>query len=245
MMCHTEPMKNLHVYGGKTALAEAVAFRTVTVLRHALQKHGDAVWVLAGGSTPLLAYGTIVSKYAKSIDWTKVTIAMGDERMVPAKSPHNNWHTISEILRDLPTKKLKPDSTLSAKESARDYEKKLRTLPERHNGLPRLDLVWLGVGPDGHTLSLFPAHSSLLPTNNLVIPVHDSPKPPSDRISLSLRALLGARSAMIIATGKDKQAAMTDALAKKNLPIALANDIITTHNGLVEWFVDEASSPEN
>jgi 6-phosphogluconolactonase len=236
-------MDNLHVYGGNTALAKAVALQTVNILHHALEEHGDAVWVLAGGSTPLLAYNIIATEYARSLDWTSVTIVMGDERMGAATSPHNNWHTISQILSDLPTKKLQPISTLSSEESARDYEKKLLSLPKKRNSLPRLDLVWLGVGPDGHTLSLFPEHPGLSPTDSLVVPVHDSPKPPADRISLSLRALLGTDSAMIIATGKDKREAITAAMSGKSLPIALAINVINTHGEHIEWFVDEAASP--
>ncbi len=237
-------MDSLFIYGGKTTLAEAVALRTVSILHHSLKVHGDAVWVLAGGSTPLLAYDMIATKYANKLDWANITIVMGDERMGPAKSPHNNWHTISQILSSLPTKKLQPISTIDAKESAIDYEKKLLSLPKKRNGLPRLDLVWLGVGPDGHTLSLFPEHAGLSPTDSLVVPIHDSPKPPSDRIGLSLRALLGADSAMIIATGKDKRVAITAALSGKSLPIALAASVVATHGERVEWFMDEASSPE-
>lgn len=237
-------MDNLHVYGGKTALAEAVAFRTVAILHHAIKEHGDAVWVLSGGSTPLLAYDIIANRYANKLDWSLVTIVMGDERMGSAKSPYNNWHSISMLIDALPVKKIRPASTVTSEESAMAYEKKLKRLPMTRKGLPRLDLVWLGVGPDGHTLSLFPEHVSLIPSIRLVIPVHNSPKPPSDRISLTFRALMGAQSAMIIATGKDKKEAVTDALSGKRLPIKIAEEIVATHGERVDWFVDESASPK-
>ena len=238
-------MENVRVYDGHAELAEGVALRTATILKHAVIEHDSAVWILAGGSTPLLAYSIISSKYSKSLDWRKVTIVMGDERMGSANSPNNNWHTISQILNNLPTRNLKPNSNLSAEESADDYESKILELPKQHNGLVRFDLIWLGVGSDGHTLSLFPTHSGLAPTRKLVIPIHNSPKPPNDRISLSLRALSGVDSAMIIANGKDKKSALCLVLSGAQLPITLATKIIETHNGQVEWLLDKAASPES
>lgn len=234
-------MSNIQVFSDKTELAEAAAKQSIAILRQAIGDYGDITWVLAGGSTPLLAYKIIASNYADAIDWSKVTVIMGDERIGPLDGPDNNWHTINEIIGSLPTVKLQPNSDSSAEDAAEDYNQKISDLPKADNNLPRLDLVWLGVGDDGHTLSLFPRHESLLPSADLVIPVHNSPKPPSNRISLSLRALQGTQHALILAAGADKKDAVANAQKNINLPVALAASIVETHEGKVEWLVDKAA----
>jgi 6-phosphogluconolactonase len=117
------------------------------------------------------------------------------------------------------------------------------SLPTIDNGLPRFDLLWLGLGEDGHTLSLFPQHSGLSPSSELVVPIHESPKPPRDRISLSLRALQGTQNALVLASGPDKKQAVMDAKTNFSLPISLATSIIATHEGTVQWLVDKDAAP--
>lgn len=234
-------MSNIQVFSDKTELAEAAAKQSIAILRQAISDYRGATWVLAGGSTPLLTYKIIASNYADAIDWSKVTVIMGDERIGPPDGPNNNWYAINEIIGGLPTIKLQPNSDLATEDAAADYNQKISDLPKADNNLPRLDLAWLGVGEDGHTLSLFPRHESLLPSADLVIPVHNSPKPPSDRISLSLRAIQGVQHALILASGADKKEAIATAQKNINLPIALAASIINTHEGKVQWLVDAAT----
>lgn len=231
-------MNKPQTFADKAALAKAVADEAVEILRRTIDAQGAATWVLAGGSTPLAAYQVIASSHADSLDWSKVTLLLGDERVGPLSGPDNNWHTINTILSQLSAQRLRPQTDTTAEDAASSYEQMLLGLPVADNGLPRLDLVWLGVGDDGHTLSLFPNHSSLFPSSSLVIPVHDSPKPPSDRISLSLRALQATSHAMVLASGPDKQRAVRAALSGGHSPIALATSIIETHDGKVTWFTD-------
>jgi 6-phosphogluconolactonase len=236
-------MTNIQVFEDKTQLAEAVAKLTVNTLKAAVNEYDRATWVLAGGSTPLLAYKIIATNYADAINWERVTVIAGDERIGALDGLDNNWKAIDDIMGGLPTIKIRPMSDLSAEEAAEDYSEQLRSLPTVDNGLPRIDLLWLGVGQDGHTLSLFPQHESLSPTSDLVIAIHDAPKPPRDRISLSLRAIQGAQDAMVLASGEDKKAAITAAKNGGSSPIALVTSIIETHEGNVTWFVDETAAP--
>jgi 6-phosphogluconolactonase len=236
-------MNNVRIFDDRAALAEAAAKQTVKILQETIEQKGSATWVLAGGSTPLAAYEIIAEKYHDSLDWTRVTVLIGDERIGATDGPDNNWHAVDQIIGSLPTRKLRPQSDQSAEDAANNYQEQISSLPLTSAGLPCLDLVWLGVGADGHTLSLFPSHPSLLPTSQLVISVHDSPKPPPDRISLSLRALIGAQAVMIIASGKDKQAAISTAITGGSSPIALAASIIKTHDGRVTWLVDKSAAP--
>lgn len=224
-------------------VAEALAKQTVAALQKSMDEYSSVTWVLAGGSTPLAAYKVIADKYQETVDWSKVTIIMGDERIGPLDGPDNNWRAVHEIIGSLPTVKLRPRSDLPAEEATFDYEQQLAALPLGDSGVPRLDVVWLGVGQDGHTLSLFPQHESMLPSGGLVTAVHDSPKPPADRISLTLRALQGALNVFVIATSADKQPAVNEALHRGHSPIAVATNIVETHGGTVTWFVDKAAAP--
>jgi len=236
-------MTNLRIFDDKTQLAEAAAQTSIELLHRAIDTYGSAIWVLAGGSTPLLAYKIIAANHATALDWSKVTLVMGDERIGPLDSPDNNWQAADAIIGFLPTNKIRPQSDLSAEQAAADYNQQLANLPTIDNGLPRFDVLWLGVGEDGHTLSLFPQHGGLSPSSELVVPIHDSPKPPRDRISLSLRALQGTQNALVLASGADKKQAVTAAQTGLSLPIALATSIITTHEGTVHWFVDKEAAP--
>ena len=238
-------MTQVKTFDSQNDLAQAVAKATIDVLRASIDTHGQGVWVFAGGSTPLLAYKAIATDYADALDWAKVTVVMGDERIGPLDGPDSNWHTINQVIGDLPTIKLHPHTDQTAEDAAADYEMQLDSLPKNDMNLPRFDLAWLGIGQDGHTLSLFPQHDSLIPTGNLAIAVHNAPKPPGDRISLSLRALSSTHTAMILASGADKKEAVTQALqGNGHLPIALAEKVITAYDGAVTWFLDSAAATD-
>lgn len=236
-------MKEAQVFDDTNQLAEAVAKQTIDALKTAIREYGSAVWVLAGGSTPLPAYKIIAEQYADALGWSLVTTIMGDERIGPSDGPDNNWHQINQILGHLPAKKIIPNSNQSAEDAASEYESQITKISRGENGVPRLDVVWLGMGADGHTLSLFPSHNSIAPTTELVTAVHDSPKPPSDRISLTLRAIQGAVDVFILATGEDKKPAIAQAQKGGHTPIALVVNIIKTHRGAVSWFIDKNADP--
>lgn len=232
-------MTSTKIFDTPDLLASAAAEQAVDTLRNSIDQTGHASWVLAGGSTPLAAYAVVANGFANAIDWTKVTLLLGDERMGGPESEFNNWQAIMKALGNLPARKFIPQSHLSAEDAAIDYEQHLNILPKASNGLPRLDLLWLGVGDDGHTLSLFPNHPGLFPSSSLVVPIHDSPKPPRDRMSLSLRSLQGATNAMILVSGAEKHDAVQGALSGNNSPIALAVSIMETHETNITWLLEK------
>lgn len=221
------------------ALTEFAATHAVRMLNEAISTHGQATWVLAGGSTPVAAYRLLAEQYLDAVDWSRVTFLIGDERIAALDSPDSNWHAAEQaLLRHIPQANLlRPISDQTAESGAGEYAAQLAQLPQV-SGLPRFDLVWLGMGEDGHTLSLFPNHPGSHGSNELVIPVHDSPKPPADRISLTLHALGGAQSTVILVVGSGKAAAVKNAQSPSGeLPIALA---ARRTNAL--WLVDHDAS---
>lgn len=227
-------------------VAAAAARDAVATLSAAIAQHGSAVWVLAGGSSPMAAYGILGAEFADALDWSKVTVLIGDERSVPVTDPQSNWGTIAPVLFAHPgldaIVQLRPDTDVDEVESARRYAATIAALPTTDAGAPRLDLVWLGVGEDGHTLSLFPGHPDFRPVDELVIPVHNSPKPPPTRITLTLKALDGAQQVVVFATGAGKKDALAAALAHGELPIAVVAAHVVASGGDVEWLFDEAAA---
>jgi 6-phosphogluconolactonase len=160
-------------------------------------------------------------------------VVMGDERIVPLAHKDSNWGQVSPYLDALgisDENRLVPLVEGGAEGAAADYDQLLQQLPQ-------LDVVWLGVGEDGHTLSLFPGRDSH--SNSLAMPVHNSPKPPADRMSLTLAALQKAKTCFILAAGEGKAPVITRALhGDMALPVAQAAQTIMQNGGTVTWLLD-------
>jgi len=202
--------------------------------------------VAAGGTTPAAAYDVLADRHAASAWWGQMTIAIGDERCVPLDDPDSNWGQLASALLDrlidgVP-QLLVPRTELSAGDAAADYRSRLARLERLSSGLPRLDHVWMGLGEDGHTLSLFPGHLAELQSRELAVAVHDSPKPPPDRISLTCEALKGAGHCLVLAAGAGKREIVKRALAEDaSLPVVGAMQAVEDAGGAVTWLLDEAA----
>jgi 6-phosphogluconolactonase len=156
--------------------------------------------VLAGGSTYVRAYELAGPRVA----WDGVHLWYGDERCVPADHPDSN-HGAARAALEAPGAIWHPmDGQAGPHGGAAAYVRELEPVPD-------FDLVLLGMGPDGHTLSLFPGHPQLR-ADGRVVGVTDSPKPPPERITLTLNALQGADLVLVV-TGADKAGALTRVLA--------------------------------
>lgn len=234
-------MTEIRNYESALEVAEAAAENAVEILQLAIESKGSASWVLAGGTSPMLAYKKLVAHFSDALDWEKVTVFIGDERMVPVIDKQSNYGAIRKVF-DASAELSKviwviPNTTLAVELSAADYADKIA-----QQNIIEFDLVWLGVGEDGHTLSLFPGNSAFInETAEWVIPVHDSPKPPSERISLSLKALEYVDELVIFAVGAAKQDALKEARLKHKLPVAVAADTVEGNGGEVRWLYDAAA----
>jgi len=137
---------------------------------------------------------------------------------------------------------LRPQGELGAEPAADAYQATLAALPAAPGGAPRLEVVWLGVGEDGHCLSLFPGRPEVEVGDRLVVPVHDSPKPPPDRVSLTLAALAGTERLLVLAAGAGKAGAVARARAGDDrLPVTRAVAAVRSAGGSVTWLLDRAA----
>jgi 6-phosphogluconolactonase len=228
-------------YDTSELVAKAAAENAVEILNKAVEEKGSAVWVLAGGSSPLAAYRVLIKEYADAVDWSKVTVIIGDERFVPLDSPDSNWGAIMKLFDANEAfanmRRIEPDIQETVALTADTYNSKIAAL-----GIERFDLVWLGVGEDGHTLSLFPNNPSFTePPNAWVVPTYNSPKPPSERITLSLKALEYIVELVIFATGAAKRDVLREARLKGGLPIAVAAETAEMNGAEVRWLYDDAA----
>lgn len=165
---------------------------------------------LAGGSTPRALYPQLVG----GVDWTRTTIFFGDERSVGPDDPQSNYRMARETLlgpAGVPAANVVrwrgEDPDLDA--AARDYEKALTSNAEA----PWLDLALLGLGPDGHTASLFPGTTALAEESRLAVAV-DVPAQKTRRLTLTYPVLCGAREICFLVTGRDKASALAAVLGR-------------------------------
>jgi 6-phosphogluconolactonase len=226
-------------------LAEAAARSALADLEAAIDDHETCTWVLTGGATPQAAYRRLARHDLRdSVEWGRLRVAMGDERCVPPHHPESNWRQAAEALLDhvplAESQRLRIRGELGAEQAAKEYEAALERLP-RTGGIPRLDLVWMGVGPDGHCLSLFPGRPEVEVLDRLVVPVHGAPKPPPDRVSLTLAALAGAERLLVLASGPGKAEAVARA-RDRELPITRAVAAVERAGGTVTWLLDRAAA---
>jgi 6-phosphogluconolactonase len=168
---------------------------------------------LAGGSTPRLAYERLATMEA---DWSGCTLWFGDERCVPPDDERSNFGMVRDALLD----RLAGDAPdvrriageLGPDEGAAAYERELREgLGE---GIPRFDLVLLGLGPDGHCASLFPGHPALDERERLAVGVaRPGLAPWVPRVTLTVPVLNAARQVLFLVTGADKAVVVVQAFA--------------------------------
>ncbi|XP_050298276.1 6-phosphogluconolactonase [Anthonomus grandis grandis] len=206
--------------------------------QESIEKHGTFSVGLSGGS--LVSFLVTGLPKVKS-DFTKWKLFFCDERLVPVDDPESTFGVYKRQLVDTKAVNITADQFVilkqgvSADEAAKDYEEQIKNLVPL-NPLPQFDLLLLGMGPDGHTCSLFPGHKLVQETNRWVAPITDSPKPPPSRITLTFPVLNNARVCVFAIAGKEKaEMAKRIHVNKEKLPAGL----VQPTNGQVYWLVDK------
>lgn len=223
---------------GPTLFAAATEefFRTIEAR---IEESGVCNIALSGGSTPKTLYNLIAERAAKrNIDWSAVHFFFGDERSVPPDHPDSNFGMVrSSLLKNgvIPAACVhRVMSENGAEQAAAQYDEEVR----RHfGGDPRFDLIFLGMGPDGHTASLFPGTQALQVSDRYVV-ANDVPQMKTQRITFTYPTIDAARHVLFLVSGADKQTMLKSLLVDK-APLP-ANAVHPT--GTLEWYVDEPAA---
>lgn len=228
-------------------LAHAVAARLITKLVDVQSNGGVAQVVLTGGRVAAVVYRAVAESPARSaIDWRRVEFWWGDERFLPEGDPERNetqaWDALLSRV-DVDPALVHPmpaDTGQGAEAAAEAYAATLAAAagPEDGDGVPAFDVLMLGVGPDGHVASLFPDNPARVVVETSTVAVHDSPKPPPTRVSLTFPALANSRETWFVVSGEDKAEAVADALSgNSDLPASIPKGLDRTL-----WILDEAAA---
>jgi len=228
-----------------TAVATETADRLIAAGQAAIADHGRFYLALTGGSTPQIVCPLlVVPPRVLQLDWSRVEFFFGDERAVPARHPDSNYNTARQtMLAYLPRvdpgqvhRMIGEAADLDA--AARAYQALInRIVPKGESGIPAFDLIWLGMGPDGHTASLFPETEALTETERLVVP-NWVPQLDAWRLTLTFPILNAAQLVNIVATGEEKAAAVSAVRAgSQEMPPAGRVDARST-----VWLVDQAAA---
>lgn len=204
-----------HGYPATEALEHAAAQAIFNCSQQSISQRGSFHIVLAGGTTPRRVYELLRTL---ATDWKAWHIYYGDERCLPADHPERNSHMATHAWLDqvsIPSGQIHPiPAERGAEAGASAYAQTL-------SQLKMFDMVILGLGEDGHTASLFPDHEwGTSPNAPATLAVHDAPKPPSNRVSLSAHRLSQTRQLVFLVTGSTKLQAIKDWRAGKRIPAA-------------------------
>lgn len=204
------------------ALALSVAGILTTRIVERQSDAGVAQIVLTGGGIGTAVLAALALPPGRdAIDWARVEFWWGDERYLPSGDPERNETSARTALLDhvdIDPARVHaiegPDTSVSAEAAAEHYADQLQALahPEDHGGVPRFDVVLLGIGPDAHVASLFPEHPAIHVADHVTAAVHGSPKPPPTRVTLTLRAINAATEVWVLASGAEKSTAVRLAL---------------------------------
>ncbi|ERK72942.1 MULTISPECIES: 6-phosphogluconolactonase [Leifsonia] len=242
------------VHPDKEALTASVAARFLTKTIDILDDLDGANIALTGGTMGIAVLEAVNASPARdTIDWSKVHFWWGDERFVEKSSADRNERQAREALLDhiaVPPENIHPfpasDEIADLDEAARVYAAELEAFASEGLEFPRFDIMFLGVGPDGHIASLFPDRAGIRETEATVIAERESPKPPPERLSLTRPVINASDRIWLVLSGTDKASALGLALAGASyteVPVAGAKGRKRT-----VFFVDKDAAvdvPEN
>ena len=237
------------VYPDPKALSRAFARHLLRSAREAVRARGRFTWVLAGGRTPRSVYRHLAHRYREEFPWPATELFFGDERCVPPEEPTSNYGMTREALLAHVAVRASRVHRLEGelrppRRAAERYARIIGPVPASSpRARPRFDLVLLGVGPDGHTASLFPSSSALRERRRTVVAVRRPTEPPFvPRLTMTLPALSSSRELCFLVSGPEKAAVVASVLSSPPpgdpaLPASLLKSA-----GPVHWFLDRAAA---
>lgn len=222
------------------ALAQAAAQEFHKLADAAVQERGRFCVALSGGNTPRAIYSLLASEH-KELPWDRIHIFFGDERHVPPDHSDSNFRMATESLLSkvpIPEKNVhRIRAELEADVAAAEYEQELVSFFHLGNQeMPRFDLIFLGIGPDGHTASLFPGSNALTETSRRVV-ANWVEKFKTFRITLTFPVLNHAAEVVFLISGADKAQILSEVLRPGTRKYPAQS--VQPENGRLLWLVDQ------
>jgi 6-phosphogluconolactonase len=230
-------------------LFQVAADEVIRAANDAVRERGRFTIALAGGSTPRNLYTLIAANAGSSLPWSKVFFFWGDERHVPPADPESNYRMAEEtLLSKIPVPPANifriPAENPDASAVAESYEQTLRKFFALAPGeFPRFDFILLGMGPDGHTASLFPETAALQEKTRLVV-ANSVEKLHTSRITLTLPVLNAARCVAFLVSGADKAVMLHEVLEGQAPGERYPSKLVRPSDGKLIWFVDRAAASQ-
>lgn len=234
----------LHVHKDIASMVEQTATLLEQRCQEAVAARGVCHIAISGGSTPIALFRLLATpQWKQRLPWAKMAFFWVDERCVAPDDAQSNFGVAnSELLAHVPAAQVsRMRGEIDPAEAATLYEEELRTaFALAHGELPCFDFILLGMGPDGHTASLFPGTEALAERKRLVAS-HYVPAVQSHRITLTLPVLNNARCCLFLVAGASKRPVLTTALRLLDEPTLPAQMVRPTAGELI-WIVDEAAA---
>jgi 6-phosphogluconolactonase len=241
------PFPELFIYDTAAELFEAAAHEFAAATSAAVKSRSKFTVALSGGSTPKALYSLLADRYASKLPWNKMYFFFGDERHVPPNHLGSNYRMANEAL--LSRVRVPPANVFrvhaeekDAVKAAQAYEQALRDFfSVRPGEFPRFDMVLLGVGPDGHAASLFPASAALAETERWVV-ANWVDKFKTHRITFTYPVINNAACVMFLSSGADKAAIVHQVL--ENPKAGLPSQAVQPVEGRLLWMIDRAAAAQ-
>ena len=241
--------REVEVFPDLEAMSQAAAEIVVGIARESVQARGRFSIALAGGNTPKRTYQLLGERHRDAIDWSRWQVLFGDERFVPSDDKRSNYKMAREaFLADAPIPADHihpiPTDTPTVGDAADAYDRTLQRVLANGTQPSSIDLVLLGVGPDGHTASLFPG-SPVLDERTQWARAVEAPtmvQPSVPRVTLTLPCLNGARNVLFLVAGNDKRPVVVEILhggdGARRYPAAMVRAA-----GRTVWLVERSAMP--
>ena len=228
-------------------LSEAAAEEVVRDANEAVKARGRFTIALSGGSTPKNLFNLLATNARNALPWDRMYFFWGDERHVPPTDPDSNYRMADEVmLSKVPVPagnvfRMDAENPDAAR-VAEDYEKTLRKFFQLAPGdVPQFDLILLGMGPDGHTASLFPGTAALQEKSRLVVS-NWVEKLKTNRLSFTLPVLNAARCVAFLVSGTDKASVLKTVLEENASGEQYPAKLVNPSAGKLIWFLDRAAA---
>jgi 6-phosphogluconolactonase len=241
------PRGIVRIWPDADALAAAAADALAMAIVAAVAVQGRAFVALSGGSTPN-RMGQLLNepRYRNAIAWPQTDIFWGDERWVPESSPESNAGTAIRTFLDkvpIPPDQVHAYTTADGDPAAAAaaYEAEVRRIMGRPAGVPAFDLIFLGLGEDGHTASLFPETAAIHETDRLVV-AHRVEKLDATRLTFTPVLLNAAQRVIFLVSGEGKASILARVLDGREDPDHYPAQIVRPAAGSLEWFVDQPAA---